>query len=104
MSDLRATYARRGQDADVSALVHDLLECSAEFRGLWERHEVGVRRRSRKDILHPELGVIRLTCEILLTPEADVALHAFFPVEGTDAAEKLDLLRVIGTQDFRTPA
>lgn len=27
---------------------------------------------------------------------------AFFPTEGTDAREKLELLRVIGTQDFRT--
>lgn len=104
VSDLRATYARRGQDADVTALVRDLLEQSAEFRELWERHEVGVRRRSRKDVVHPELGLIRLNCEVLLAPEADVSLHAFFPVEGTDAAEKLDLLRVIGTQDFRTPA
>lgn len=102
VSDLRATYARRGRDADVSALVDDLLAASAEFRELWERHEVAVRRGSRKDVLHPELGLIRLCCEVLLAPEEDVSLHAFFPVDGTDATEKLELLRVIGTQEFHS--
>ncbi len=39
---------------------------------------------------------------MLLTPEEDVKLVAFFPVEGTDARAKLELLRVIGTQTFQT--
>jgi hypothetical protein len=41
-----------------------------------------------------------VTCEVLLTPESDLALLVLFPTEGTDAREKLDLLRVIGTQDL----
>lgn len=101
VSDLRAVHARRSGDQDVTTLVDELLECSAEFRTLWERHDVAVRRQDHKDVLHPEVGLIHLRCEVLLTPEADVQLVAFFPVEGTDAAEKLDLLRVIGIQDFR---
>ncbi|MFD1718594.1 helix-turn-helix transcriptional regulator [Georgenia deserti] len=100
VSDLRATYARRGADEDVAALVRDLLAASVEFRELWDRHEVAVRREDRKDIQHPELGLICLRCEVLRTPEEDVQMLAFFPVEGTDAAEKLALLQVIGTQDF----
>ncbi|SOD64864.1 Helix-turn-helix domain-containing protein [Streptomyces zhaozhouensis] len=101
VSDLRATAARRGGDADVAALVNGLLERSEEFRSLWERHEVAVRRFDRKRFLHPEVGVLHLTCEILLSPEADTRVLAFFPTEGTDAREKLALLRTIGTQDFQ---
>jgi transcription regulator MmyB-like protein len=60
--------------------------------------------RRRREMLHPEVGMLHLTCEVLLTPEEDLKVHAFFPTEGTDAREKLDLLRVIGTQDLRSTA
>ncbi|MBB5787130.1 transcriptional regulator with XRE-family HTH domain [Jiangella mangrovi] len=102
VSDLRSTYSRRAGDRDITELVHDLLERSAEFRELWERHEVAVRRSDVKTFVHPEVGPIRLHCEALLTSDEDVTLLAYFPLEGTDAAEKLELLRVIGTQDFQT--
>lgn len=101
--DLRATYARRAGELDVTSLVHDLLEHSSEFRALWERHEVAARRFDRKRLRHPEVGLLHLTCEALLTPEADLILLAYFPTEGTDAREKLELLRVIGTQAFDAP-
>jgi len=65
-------------------------------------HEVAVRRYDRKPMLHPEVGLLHLTCELLLTPGEDLKLLAFFPTEGTDAREKLDLSRVIGTQEFQT--
>ncbi|WP_103964767.1 helix-turn-helix transcriptional regulator [Nonomuraea solani] len=102
VSDLRATYARRAGEDDVVELVHELLRRSAEFRDLWERHEVAIRRFDHKRFVHPEVGLLHLTCEVLLTPEEDLKVLAFFPTEGTDAREKLDLLRVIGTQDFQT--
>jgi transcriptional regulator with XRE-family HTH domain len=101
VNDLRATFSRRGGDSDVAALVDDLLDRSAEFRTLWDKHEVSVRRNERKNVLHPEVGLLNLNCEVLLTPEDDLKLLAFFPVEGTDAREKLELLRVIGSQNFQ---
>lgn len=52
----------------------------------------------RKTLLHPDVGALHLTCEVLLTPAADLTVVAFFPTPGTDALEKLDLLRVIGVQ------
>lgn len=102
VSDIRAAWSRRGGDRESTALVRDLCDRSAEFRRLWEQHQVAVRRSDRKDVIHPEVGRIALYCEALLTPEADVRLLAHFPVEGTDAAEKLALLRVIGSQEFQT--
>ena len=100
VADLRATYARRAGDADVTALVHGLLDASAEFRGLWERHEVAVRRGDRKRLLHPEVGLLDFTCEVLLSSADELGLVTLFPTAGTGTREKLDLLRVVGTQDL----
>ncbi|TDW23563.1 helix-turn-helix protein [Kribbella kalugense] len=100
VADLRATYSRRMGDRDITELVDGLTARSEEFRALWELHEVAVRRLPRKRFLNAEVGDLDLTCETLLTPAADLRVRAFFPLEGTDAREKLDLLRVIGTQAF----
>jgi hypothetical protein len=48
-----------------------------------------------------QVGLLEFTCEVLLTLD-DVRVLALLPTEGTDAREKLDLLRVIGVQDFHT--
>jgi len=100
VADLRATAARRRGDADVEALVNDLRGVSPEFAALWDEHEVAVRHADTKRIVHPEVGVIDVVCETLLTPSAGQRLLVFYPRPGTDAREKLDLLRVIGTQNL----
>ena len=75
-----------------------LKDASGEFVALWDEHEVAVRVHDVKRIMHPEVGLIEIVCETLLTSPADQRLLVFFPKPGTDAREKLDLLRVIGTQ------
>jgi len=100
VSDLRATYSRRGEDEEITKLVDDLAARSEEFRTLWERHDVAVRHADLKDVRHPAVGVIRLRCRLLELPEAGLRIRILLPLEGTDAAEKLELLRVIGTQQF----
>jgi transcriptional regulator with XRE-family HTH domain len=100
VSGLREIAGRRGPGSRAARLAEQLLAESAEFRELWERHEVGVRRVARKRFAHPEVGLVHLTCEVLLTPETDRVLLVYFPTAGTDAREKLDLLRVIGTQQL----
>ncbi|GAA5044220.1 helix-turn-helix transcriptional regulator [Nocardia callitridis] len=98
VADLRATAARRSGDADVVELIDRLNSESAEFARLWGEHEVAVRLSDTKRMLHPEVGQIDVRCETLLTPNAAQRLLVFTPLPGTDAAEKLELLRVIGTQ------
>ena len=98
--DLRATSSRRAGDADVAQFVRALEQASSEFAELWRLHEIGVRRSDRKRITHPEVGVIELNCEVVFTPDSALQVIAFFPVDGTDAREKLDLLRVVGLQPF----
>ena len=99
VADLRATYGRRRGDADVEELVANLLAASPEFAELWESHEVAVRRGDRKRMLHPEVGLMDFLCETLTGVDGET-LVVLYPRPGTDTREKLDLLRVIGTQDL----
>ena len=100
VADLRATAGRRHGDPDVVELVGHLTAASEEFTALWTEHEVAVRRVDRKRIIHPEVGVLDLLCEVLAGAGGDQHLVVLFARPGTDARQKLDLLRVIGTQDL----
>lgn len=100
VADLRATAARRHGDPDVVELVERLTAASEEFTALWTEHEVAVRRVDHKRIIHPEVGVLDLLCEVLVGAGGDQHLVVLFARPGTDTREKLDLLRVIGTQDL----
>ncbi|MBF6330426.1 helix-turn-helix transcriptional regulator [Nocardia transvalensis] len=102
VADLRATAARRAGDADVTELVARLRATSPEFERLWTEHEVAVRVTDAKRVDHPQVGLLDLVCETLLTPNAAQNLLVYYPRPGTDAQEKLDLLRVIGTQSMPT--
>lgn len=97
-ADLRATFGRRGSDADVQSLVADLLAASPEFAALWAEHEVSVRRSDAKRIIHPEVGLLDLLCEHLTSDVTGYSLVVLHPRPGTDCRDKLDLLSVIGTQ------
>jgi transcriptional regulator with XRE-family HTH domain len=103
VADLRATHARRPHDEEVNALIHDLLEISEEFRELWERHDVAVMHNCVKTILHPEVGPLALGCEVLMDSTGEQTLVLYTARPGTDAAEKLELLRVLGREKFAEP-
>ncbi|OXR43895.1 hypothetical protein B7C42_04134 [Nocardia cerradoensis] len=100
VADLRATAARRAGDADVTELVTKLRAVSPEFERLWSAHEVAVRISDAKRIRHPQVGLLDLVCETLVTPNASQHLLVYYPRPGTDAKERLELLRVIGTQSM----
>ena len=104
VADLRATAARRQGYSDVVELVEALTAASDEFTALWTEHQVAVRRSDRKRIIHPEVGVLDLLCEVMLGADGGQQLVVLFARPGTDAREKLDLLRVIGTQDLAVTA
>ena len=100
VADLRATHARRPHDEEVNALIRDLLEASDEFRELWQRHDVAVMRNCTKTILHPEVGPLALASEVLLDSAGEQSLVLYTAQPGTDTAEKLELLRVLGREKF----
>ncbi|MEV4576513.1 helix-turn-helix transcriptional regulator [Nonomuraea jabiensis] len=106
VADLRASYARRGGDEPSTRLVGRLRGASEEFAGLWDLHEVAVRRSSRMRLAHSAVGPIDLHCETLLSPAEDQRLIIFTPAPGTSAIDHLSLLRVLGHDHFvpATPA
>ncbi len=100
VADLRATHGRRGSDPEVTNLVTDLKAGSAEFASLWDEHGVAVRRADAKRVEHPEVGLLDLLCETLVSAVGGQTVVVLYPQPGTGTREKLDLLRVIGSQDL----
>jgi transcriptional regulator with XRE-family HTH domain len=101
VADLRAGAARRGSgDTEARSMIAELRDGSAEFAELWARHDVAFRRRDRKRINHPELGLLDVNCLNLFSEDGRQRLLWFTPTPGTDSAERLELLAVIGTQTF----
>ncbi|MGY6021735.1 helix-turn-helix transcriptional regulator [Streptomyces spinosirectus] len=104
VADLRAAAARRdAKDLQARTLIADLNTRSPEFAALWDRHEVAVRRSDRKRINHPTLGLLEVNCLTLFSEDGRQRLLWFTPAPGTDSADKLELLAVIGTQLSDTP-
>ncbi|MFF9149394.1 helix-turn-helix transcriptional regulator [Streptomyces sp. NPDC014861] len=100
VADLRAAYGRRGGDPASTRLVERLRAASEEFATLWAEHEVAVRRHSRMRVAHPLVGQVDLDCQVLLAPEGEQRLVFFTPPPGTDTADRLALLAVVGTDQF----
>lgn len=104
VADLRAALARRDGRDEAHGMVAELVARSPEFATLWQDHHVAVRRSDRKRISHPELGVVEVDCLTLFSEDGRQRLLWFRPAAGTAAAQQLDLLAVLGTQDMTPEA
>ncbi|MGI6870296.1 helix-turn-helix transcriptional regulator [Amycolatopsis sp. 3B14] len=102
VDDLRATLAARPSDPAARQLVEALRAESAEFAGLWARHDVAVRRSDRKRIRHPAIGLVELDFDVLATARQDQRLIVYSPAPGSAAVSQLELLAVLGQETFTT--
>lgn len=98
VADLRSATAHYPADRPLRTLVADLRRASDHFARLWDSHAVGSHTMDTKTVHHPDVGPLVLDCDVLNAPGSDlhVVIHTAAP--GTDAADKLSLLAVIGTQ------
>ncbi|MDX2641986.1 hypothetical protein PV341_00010 [Streptomyces sp. PA03-1a] len=96
VADLRAVYSRLGADSRAGAIVEALLAQSPEFRDLWQAHEIGVRCGEVKRLLHPELGLLELNCQVLYDAAQGQSLLVYTATPGSETHEKLQLLPVLG--------
>jgi len=99
-SGLRGAVTLRGPGSWAAHLADLLLAQSDEFRKVWDDHEIGIRPNEVKNFIHPELGAMQLTCQSLLDPSQSHWLLVYTAIPGSESAEKLQLLSVIGTQAF----
>jgi transcriptional regulator with XRE-family HTH domain len=97
-SGLRKTVAVRGPRSWAAHLQRLLMDRSEEFRAVWNEHEIGVGYQHVKRFLHPEVGLLELTCQALLDPDQGHSLLVYTAVPGSETYEKLQLLAVIGSR------
>lgn len=97
-SGLRQVVTLRGPGSRAAQLADMLLPRSEEFRRLWDDHEVGVRPAEVKRFVHPEVGLLELSCQSLLDPDQSHRLLVYTAAPGSESHEKLQLLSVIGAQ------
>ncbi|MFI0723792.1 helix-turn-helix transcriptional regulator [Streptomyces sp. NPDC021224] len=95
---LRTTAGRYPADQRLGRLIAELRAGSERFAQLWDSREVGEHDGSRKTVDHPELGLMTLDCDLLSVEGSELRIMVFTAEPGTEDAEKLALLSVIGTQ------
>jgi transcriptional regulator with XRE-family HTH domain len=100
VANLRAAYGSMGPASRAGDLVRALQKLSAEFAGLWDRHEVAQRFEDHKTLVHPELGAIEVDCQVLFTPDHSQALLVLTAPPRSEGYEKLQLLAVLGHERF----
>ncbi len=101
VAGLREVATLRGPGSKAEHLADLLRERSAEFRHLWERHEVGVRPPEVKRFAHPVVGALELSCQTLLDPDQSHRLLVYTAQPGSDSHAKLRLLSVVGAPTIR---
>lgn len=58
------------------------------------------RSEDHKTLVHPELGPIEVDCQALFTEDETQVLLVLTAAPRTDAAAKIELLNVLGTQQM----
>lgn len=102
-SGLRSVLALRGPQSRASHFVDLLMSRSEEFRDVWDKHEVGIRPREVKRFLHPQVGLLELSCQIMVEPNEARNLLVYTAVPGSESYEKLQLLSVLGASARDAP-
>jgi transcriptional regulator with XRE-family HTH domain len=97
-ADLRATASRYPTDRRLRQLIDDLCANSVRFAELWETGAVSRHEASRKTVDHPQVGAVTLDCDVLSVAGNDLRIMVYTAEPGTEDAERLALLGVLGTQ------
>lgn len=96
VADLRRVNGRYPDDRSVTALIAELSAISPEFRGLWSSGVVGEHQSEAKTVRTEAVGDIELDCDVLNVAGIDLHIVVYTAAEGSEAAEKLDFLRITG--------
>ncbi|GGU96784.1 transcriptional regulator [Actinomadura cremea] len=103
VADLRAATARFPGDVRLRRLIADLRRHSPRFAELWASHEVGAHVTDSKTIHHPDVGELRLDCDVLTVPGTDVHVVVCTAEPGSEAAGKLRLLGALAAPSAIEP-
>lgn len=98
VADLRTATARYPADQRLQHLVTELHANSGRFAELWDSGTVAHHEAARKTIDHPRVGPLTLDCDVLTVAGSDLRIMIYTSELGTEDAERLALLTVLGTQ------
>ena len=104
VADLRDVASRYPADRELAGMIGALRASSPEFARMWEGSGVAHHGNERKLIDHPELGELELDCDVLSVHGADLRIIIFTAAPGSEAAGKLQLLTVLGTETMTASA
>jgi transcriptional regulator with XRE-family HTH domain len=89
----RADSARHLGDPSFEELIHALRQSSPEFCKAWKRHEVAHAGEGRKELLHPDEGMLVFEHAVFNPVEApEQRLILYSPVPEEDTSAKLERL------------
>lgn len=100
VANLRLALSRDPDDPRTGELIDALHRTGDAFAAAWAEHHVGRKSGERKRLVHPELGTIEVDCQTLVAADEGQSLLVFTATPGSEAAEQLRLLEVIGRQRF----
>jgi transcriptional regulator with XRE-family HTH domain len=100
VADLRRTSDNYPDDRDLRSLIAELRRHSTDFAALWESGAVARHEAGRKTIDHPQVGPLTLDCDVLSVAGSDLRIMVYTAEPGTEDADRLALLSVIGTQSL----
>ncbi|MFD3838121.1 helix-turn-helix transcriptional regulator [Streptomyces sp. NPDC058642] len=100
VAELRSTASRYPADPQLRRLIAELRAGSERFAELWDTGAVGRLEASRKTIEHPQVGPVTLDCDLLRVEGSDLHILVYSAEPGTEAAEKLELVSVLGIQSL----
>lgn len=98
VADLRSAAIRYPADQRLRRLIAELRADSDRFTELWESGTVARHEASRKTVDHPEVGALMLDCDVLSVAGSDLRILIYTAEPGSQDAERLALLAVLGTQ------
>ncbi len=98
VADLRAAAGRYPADRNLRRLIEELRANSTRFAELWDSGVVGRHEAARKTIDHPRVGPLTLDCDVLAVAGSDLRIMVYTAEPGTEDAERLALLTVLGIQ------
>jgi len=100
VADLRNVASRYPADQELSDMITALRRSNPEFAHLWELSTVAHHGNERKTINHPDVGELELDCDVLSVHGVDLRIIVFTAAPGSEAADKLRLLTVLGSEDM----
>jgi transcriptional regulator with XRE-family HTH domain len=86
---LRAAADRYPRDAALAGLLAELRAGSAEFSQIWATNPVRAPGHRTKTMRHPELGPLRINCDVLTIPDDDQQVVFMTADPDTPAARAL---------------